>query len=268
MFKRSSFVDARPNILFSDWSISPGEGNVQIEMLVVLFLLSWLAATISGAVGFGGALLLLPILTNVLGAKTAVPVLTIMQLIGNLSRVWFGRTQIAWQPVGVFLLGALPCAFLGSALFVSLPREWVTRGIGILLLAIVALRQQGRSRFMTNQAGFFAGGATTGFLSGVAGSAGPLGAALFLGLELPAVAYIASEAVTASAMHLTKIVVYQRYALVGLTELSLGVVLGGAMVLGAWTGKRIIERLPVNTFRRVVELLLVLSALQLIFFAE
>lgn len=237
-------------------------------MLAVLFLLSWLAATISGAVGFGGALLLLPILTNALGAKTAVPVLTITQLIGNLSRVWFGRTQIAWQPVRMFLLGALPCALLGSALFVSLPSELIARGIGVLLLLIVALRQTGRTSFLTSQRGLLAGGATTGFLSGVAGSAGPLGAALFLGLELPAVAYIASEAVTASAMHLTKIVVYQRYALVGLTEISLGVVLGSAMVLGAWTGKRIIERLPATTFRRVVELLLVLSALQLIFVAE
>ncbi|HMQ33829.1 MAG TPA: TSUP family transporter [Chloroflexaceae bacterium] len=80
-------------------------------------------------------------------------------------------------------------------------------------------------------------------------------------------AYVASEVVTASAMHLTKMVVYQRYALIGLRELQYGLFLGIAMILGSWTGKRLIEHLPKATFRRVVTLLLVLSALQLIVFA-
>ncbi len=46
------------------------------------------------------------------------------------------------------------------------------------------------------------GGGITGFLSGLAGSAGPPGAAFFLGLNLSAVAYVASEAFTALALHL------------------------------------------------------------------
>lgn len=235
--------------------------------LVMLFVVSWLAATISGAAGFGGALLLLPILTNILGVKAAVPVLAITQLLGNLSRVWFGRSQIAWKPAGLFLLGALPLSVLGSVLFTTLPSALITRGIGVLLLLVVAAQHVGRTRFATTDGGLLAGGAVAGFLSGVAGSAGPLGAAIFLGLELPAVAYVASEAVTASAMHLTKMVVYQRYALIGLYELQYGLFLGCAMILGSWTGKRLIERLPRHTFRRGVKLLLVLSALQLLMFA-
>jgi hypothetical protein len=77
--------------------ISSRDTEDSMGLLALLFLLSWLAATVSGAAGFGGALLL-PILAATLGVKTAVPVLTIMQLLGNLSRVWFGRTQIAWKP--------------------------------------------------------------------------------------------------------------------------------------------------------------------------
>jgi uncharacterized protein len=235
--------------------------------LVFLFVLSWLAATVSGAAGFGGALVLLPVLTSALGVKAAVPVLTIMQLLGNLSRVWFGRTQIAWKPVGYFLLGALPLAVVGSLLFTGLPADAITRGVGVLLLVIVALRHLGFTKVITTNFGFLAGGAVTGLLSGVAGSAGPLGAAFFLGLDLGAVAYVASEAVTASAMHVTKIVVYQRYALIGPQELQYGLFLGSAMILGSWTGKQVIERLPKTAFRRIVEILLVLSALQLIFVA-
>ena len=52
-----------------------------------------------------------------------------------------------------------------------------------------------------------------GFLSAIAGSAGPIGAVAFLSLNLSPAAYVASEAVTAVVMHVTKTVVYGKYAL-------------------------------------------------------
>ena len=231
----------------------------------LLLLVSFLAATISGAAGFGGALLLLPILTHLLGVKAAVPVLTIAQLVGNASRAWFGRTQIEWRPVLYFSLTAIPLSVVGSLLFVDSPTKYITVGIGIALLVFVALRRLGVTRFNFGAKGLLLGGALTGFLSGLAGSAGPLGAAFFLGLDLTAVAYVASEAVTALAMHVTKSVVYQRYALIGLPELGYGLLLGIGMIAGSWTGKKIIERLSREKFVALVEILLVVSALLLLF---
>lgn len=232
--------------------------------LVLLFLASWLAATVSGAAGFGGALLLLPVLTSVLGADVAVPTLTVMQLLGNLSRVWFGRREVQWRPVLFFVAGAIPLSIVGSLLFTGLPKDVITRGIGVLILALVAMRRLGIVRFELRARGLLLGGALTGLLSGLAGSAGPLGAACFLGLNLPATAYVATEAVSAVAMHVTKLLVYQRFALIGLRELSYGLVLGTAMILGSWTGKQLIERASPAMFQLVVEVLLVLSAIQLI----
>jgi len=108
------------------------------------------------------------------------------------------------------------------------------------------------------------GGGLTGFLSGLAGSAGPLGAAFFLGLNMSALAYVASEAFTALAMHLTKTIVYGKYSLIGLTELYYGLFIGVAMILGSWTGKRLIEKLSKRTFIIVVEVLLVIAGIQLV----
>jgi uncharacterized membrane protein YfcA len=154
---------------------------------------------------------------------------------------------------------------VGSLLFVESSTRAITVSIGILLLIIVALRRLGITQFNFGEKGLLIGGALTGFLSGLAGSAGPLGAAFFLGLELPAVAYIASEAVTALAMHLSKTLVYQRYALIGVQELGYGLLLGVGMIAGSWTGKKIVERLPREKFIVLVELLLAVAALQLIF---
>ncbi len=133
-----------------------------------------------------------------------------------------------------------------------------------MLIAVVLYRRLDSREIPVGDQGMAFGGALTGFISGVAGSAGPLGASFFLGLHLPATAYIASEALTAFAMHLTKTILYGRFALVGSRELAYGVFLGVSMIVGSWTGKRLIERLSRTTFVYVVEGLLILSGLQLL----
>ena len=107
---------------------------------VLIFIGSFFAAAISGAAGFGGALLLLPLLTNTIGTAMAVPVLTLAQLIGNLSRVFFGFKQIEWKPVFMFILGAVPMSVLGAFTFVEVPKEIVTRVIGFAIILFVVLK--------------------------------------------------------------------------------------------------------------------------------
>jgi uncharacterized membrane protein YfcA len=227
---------------------------------VLLFLASYAAAAVSGAAGFGGALLLLPLLVATVGLTHAVPLLTIAQLIGNLSRAAFGFLEIRWRPVGLFLLGAIPLSILGALSFVQLPKELVTRSIGAAIMVFVALKYFGVLKLQGSRALLVAGGAVVGFLSGLVGSAGPLGAAVFLSLGLPPVSYIASEATTALAMHGVKTVVYQRYITLGREFWFLAALMGVAMILGTWSAKRVIERLPREAFQRFVAVLLVVIA--------
>ena len=227
---------------------------------VLLFIAAFVAATISGAAGFGGALLLLPLLVATVGVTQAVPLLTIAQFIGNLSRAGFGFAQIHWKPVGLFLLGALPLSILGALSFVQLPKELVTRAVGTSILLFVALKYFGILKVNSRRAVLIGGGGVVGFLSGLAGSAGPLGAAIFLSLGLPPVAYIASEAMTALAIHGMKTLIYQHYIALGREFWFLAVLMGGAMVLGTWSAKRAIERMPREAFQRFVAILLVAIA--------
>ncbi len=54
---------------------------MEIWMFTILIFSSFVAALVSGAAGFGGFLLLLPVVTACVGAEIAVPVLTLAQLI-------------------------------------------------------------------------------------------------------------------------------------------------------------------------------------------
>lgn len=223
---------------------------------LVLFAAAFAAAVVSGAAGFGGALLLLPLLAATVGVRDAVPLLTVAQLIGNLSRAGFGFAHIRWASVGLFMLGAAPMSIAGALAFVELPHAWVTRAIGAALLFLIALRAVGAIKFRAGPATLVLGGGLVGFLSGLVGSAGPLGAAVFLSLGLPPMAYIASEAATALAMHGIKTLVYQRFITLDPAFWSLAAWLGVAMVLGTWVAKRVVEHLPRTIFQRSVTALL------------
>jgi len=208
-------------------------------------------------------MLLLPVLTVTVGIKAAVPILTVAQLLGNLSRAAFGWREIRWRPALVFSAGAIPASVVGSRLFVQLPTGFLLRLVGIILLVVVVLRHTTFRQRKLPATLVGPAGAMVGFLSSIAGSAGPLGAAVFLSLHLPAAAYVASEALTAVLMHLTKSLIYGRYAALNVGDVFQGLVLGGSLVLGSWTGRTIIDRLPAKGFSLMVEVLLVLSAASL-----
>ena len=112
------------------------------------------------------------------------------------------------------------------------------------------------------------GGACVGFLSAVVGSAGTLGALLFLGLDLPATAYVATEAVATVFVHITKSGVYSSYSLLSGQILWITALLSIAMIAGSWTGKRVIETLPKEKFLLLVEALMVVAAVSLIVWAR
>ncbi len=193
-----------------------------------------------------------------------MPVLKLAQLLGNLSRAGFGREDIRWRPALVFIAGAVPASILGSRLFVALPPGTLTRLIGAFLLGVVALRHTPSGRRPVPERLLAPAGMVVGFLSALVGSAGPLGAVLFLGLRLPARAYVATEAVTAVLMHLTKIIVYGRYAAIDRAGLVGGLALGGAMIIGSWTGRKLVEGLSEEGFGLLVEVLLIVAALSLL----
>lgn len=222
----------------------------------ILIFTSFIAAVVSGAAGFGGALLLLPIVTSCVGAEVAVPVLTIAQLIGNLSRMAFGIKQIDWKSVGLFCATALPLAALGAFGFSVMPKATVTRCIGGSLIILVLIKMIKKLEFRNSKRAMLIGGAATGLLSGLAGSGGPIGAAVFLTLGLPPVSYIASEAATATAMHILKTAIYSK--LVGLdgSALLTGLAMGAAMIAGTFAANRIIKTMEKGKFQNYVAVLL------------
>ncbi len=216
---------------------------------------AYAAATLAAVTGFGGAAVLLPVLVAFFGVRDAIPILTVAQLVGNGSRVWFNRREVALPVVGWFALGGVPLALLGGWLFATAPIAALTRGLGFFLLVVVAVRRSGvwRPGRLPLRA-FALLGAGFSFLSALVGSVGPLMAPFFLAYGLVKGAYIGTEALATVVMHVAKLVAYGGAALLSLHGVLVGLALGPIMVGGSWTGKRIVDRLPERVFVLLIEI--------------
>ncbi|MFP5235131.1 MAG: sulfite exporter TauE/SafE family protein [Acidobacteriota bacterium] len=216
------------------------------------------ASTLAAVTGFGGAAMLLPVLVLVFGVRAAVPILTVAQLIGNGSRVWFNRRELNWRVVGWFALGGVPMALLGGFLFATAPLPALTRLLGAFLLLVVIWRHLRPRRPKPFPVQAFAGiGGGASFLSALLGSVGPIMAPFFLAFGLVKGAYIGTEALSTVVMHLTKLLAYREASVLPASAVWSGLALGPLMVLGSYLGKRILDRLPERVFVALIELVLV-----------
>src|SRR5690349_2560788 len=200
-------------------------------------------ALLSAVAGFGGGVLLLPVFTVLFGLRAAVPMLTLTQLSSNGSRVWLNRGELRWPVIGWFALGAVPCAVAGGLLLTHAPLAPLKQALGVFLIGVVVWRRLHREPRAPAEPAFAAVGAASGLGSALLGSVGPLTAPFFLAAGLTRAAYIGTEAASALTMHLTKIATYGAGDLLTSQVVLLGITLTPATLLGAWTGKKIVNRI-------------------------
>ena len=217
-----------------------------------------LASTLAAVAGFGGAAVLLPALVAVFGVRDAIPILTVAQLVGNGSRVWFNRREVAMPVVAWFSVGAVPLAIIGGVLFATAPLGALKRVIGAFLLLMVVWRHLPGAAVWRPSAPAFAWlGAVFSFISALTGSVGPLMAPFFLAYGLVKGAYIGTEALATVVMHVVKLGAYAGMAILTGRAVVAGLALGPIMIVGSYAGKRIVDRLPERVFVAMIELVLV-----------
>ncbi len=93
-----------------------------------------LGFTIAGVAGFGGGVVILPVLVWVLGPREAIPILSVAQFVASVVRFWMYRQDTSWPVVRWFSLGAIPIAILASLLYVQTPADVFVRLLGAGML--------------------------------------------------------------------------------------------------------------------------------------
>lgn len=109
------------------------------------------------------------------------------------------------------------------------------------------------------------GGSISGFLQGLVGIGGPLRGAFLISYGLEKYKYIATLAAIAVAIDMTRIPIYLAYNLLEPQYYYYIVPLIIIGIVGSYTGKKIVKRIPQNVFKKIVLIAIAITSLLLIY---
>ena len=219
----------------------------------LFFALVGLAAGfLSGAVGCSGGLVIIPAIASVSGVQVAVPVAAVAQLMSNAAKMTLGFKKICWKKVLQFLLFAIPFTALGAFGFAIAPKVLMTRIVCVCLVIFALTTFIGKFKLPSSRPTMFAGGAITGAVNGLIGLYGPLSSSVFLTLNLTPVAFIGTEAMAATSMHIVRAYTYHALGYLDWQALVHGVVIGLTMMVGNFLAMRLIRHINKEFYNKLV----------------
>lgn len=231
----------------------------------VILALGLVAGVVGGVAGFGGSTILLPALVIGFGPKDAVPIMGIAGLLANLARVLVWWREVDWRAAFVYSVTGIPAVVLGARTFLALDARLVEALIGVFMLAMIPIRRWFLARnFSIGLPGLAAAGIMVGYITGLVASTGPINTPFFLAFGLTKGAYIATEALGSMSVYAAKSAVFQRFGALPWDTFLRGVIVGVAMMLGAWFARGIVKRLEMHQFHAVMDALMLIAGLAMI----
>ena len=226
------------------------------------------AGIVSGIVGTGATVILLPILVMAFGPREAIPIMAVVALMSNFAKITSWWKEIDWRACTAYALGGIPAAALGARTLLVLPERAVDGALGLFFLAIVPGRRWLATRNL--RFGFWhlaMAGAVIGFLTGIVVSTGPLSVPAFAAYGLVKGAFIATEAAGSLALYISKALVFREFGALPLDIVLKGLISGSSVMAGTYTARLIVERLSVATFQRLLDGVMVIAGLALLWAA-
>ena len=235
-----------------------------MEFLAILAI-GLVAGTLSGIVGFGSSIMLMPVLVIAFGPLQAVPIMAIAAIMANLSRVFVWWREVQWKTVWAYTASAAPFAALGAATLLVLPPRLIEAALGVFFIAMIGVRRWMAARDLKlRPAHLTLLGVPVGYLTGIVVSTGPLTAPIFLAAGLVKGAFLSSEAAASLIVYLAKAAVFRHFGALPLEIVVKGLIVGSTLMAGAFIAKRFVLKMDSARFRLLMDGLMLVSGLTLL----
>ena len=158
-------------------------------MIIYLSLIAiFFSSMVYGVIGFGDALILIPVITPIIGIKNAVILVNLWGILTALLNFIKYRKLLDRGYFIRFLSLGIPATIFGTFLLIDIRLEWIKLILGIFIFSysILKLYQYTRGiedfefkeRLNTTSPLIFVGGFSYGFLGALISAAGPLNVAI------------------------------------------------------------------------------------------
>ena len=218
------------------------------------------AGLVSGVVGTGATVILLPVLVMVFGPREAVPIMAVVALMSNFAKITSWWKAIDWRACAAYAVTGIPAAALGARTLLVLPQRTVEIALGLFFLAMVPGRRwlAGHHRSI-GLLGIAAAGAPIGFLTGIVVSTGPLSVPAFAAYGLVKGAFIATEAAGSLALYISKAATFHTFGALPGDIVVKGLITGSSVMAGTYAARLVVERLSVKGFQGLLDAVMVVS---------
>lgn len=236
---------------------------------LLVLVVGLLAGTLSGIIGTGASVMLIPALVFAFGPKQAVPIMAVASVMGNIGKVLAWRAEVDWRAFAAYSATGIPAAALGANTLLMLPAGVVDLALGgFFILMIPVRRWLAARRFKLSLAHLALIGAGVGYLTGIVVSTGPLSVAAFAAYGLVKGAFISTEAAASLAVFLSKVTTFRVMDALPLDTVIKGLIAGSALTAGAFAARSIVLRLSPEFFRLLLDGLLLCAGLTMLWIAS
>lgn len=227
-----------------------------------------IAGALSGIIGTGSSIMLLPILVFQFGPRQAVPIMAIAALMSNVGKVLAWRREIDWKAFGAYSITGVPAAALGARTLLVLPPHMVDVALGLFFLAMIPCRRHLASLNLRLSLWQLAvAGGLIGFLTGIVISTGPLSVPAFTSYGLLKGAFLSTEAASSLALMVSKVTTFRSLGALPVSSVIKGLIIGSSVMAGAFVGKEVVQRMSLTMFQHVLDALLLCSGVAMLWTA-
>ncbi len=223
------------------------------------------AGALSGIIGTGSTIILLPVLVYQFGPKQAVPIMAIAALMSNVGKVLAWWRDVNWPAFAAYSITGVPAAALGARTLLALPSRLIEIALGLFFIAMVPARRFLHASATRIQLWHLAvAGAVIGFLTGIVISTGPLSVPAFTSYGLVKGAFLSTEAASSLALFISKVATFRGLGALPEPSIVAGLIIGASVMLGSFVGKAIVQRMGVQVFNLLIDGLMICSGASLL----
>ncbi|MFX0137711.1 MAG: sulfite exporter TauE/SafE family protein [Candidatus Hodarchaeota archaeon] len=242
---------------------------IYLTLIVIFF-----SSMVYGIIGFGDALILIPIITPIIGIKNAVILVNIWGIFPALLNFVQYRKFLDQGYFFRFLSLGIPATILGTYLIISLRVEWIELILGGFILVYSSYKLfkylsnpdniEAKNEINTRSPIIIFGGFSYGLLTGLISAAGPINVALLEKTGHYRESFIENFAAIGTMLAISRIPFYFIENLFPYELFLVFLIAFPIIFLGTKLGHRITPKIPVKKFQIIIFCFLLGISLKLI----